>query len=672
MSPTRFRGVLLAAVAATGGVFVASVLTGPTDITPGDVVESLRGYDVGNDAHIAVRDIRLPRAVLVLLVGASLAAAGAVMQGVTRNPLAGPSIMGLSGGASLAGLVAMVLWPGLGYTGSIVASFAGAALGYFCVLTVTALSLGGFSPTRVALAGTVVSALFSAVTQGMVIALSMAGAMLYWTVGGVTNVTWEQVAAVLPVLAVALAGALALAPDVTILSLGSDVAAGLGQRTGVVRVVATLVVLLLTGAAVAVAGPVSFIGLMTPHICRLVAGADYRRLLPLTVVAGAGLTAAADLAARTVLGVKGELPLGVVTAVLGAPCFLWLLRRLRDRGLDGGPAAQVRPRAAWPPGVVTAAAAGLLLAASLFALQHGRADIPPADVLRSLVGHGDPETDLVVWTFRVPRILFGVLVGLGIAVAGTLMQAVLRNDLAEPGILGVSSGAGLAVVLLLALLGWSALSSVVLVPLVSTAGALATTLLVYLLCPGSRPSPQRLVLTGVAVSGVAGALTVMVSLHISSDAYAFVVAFGSGSLSAAGWSYVAALGSALAVLVPLAWSFAPTLNVLRLGEGAATGLGVPVNRAVLGLLALAVVTCAVCMSLAGGVIFLGLIAPHIARRLVGADHAVVIPVAGLVGATLLVLADLVGGSVLPNTEIPAGVMVSALGAPYFLYLLTRS
>jgi ferric hydroxamate transport system permease protein len=672
MSRSRYWAALVVAVAATGLVFVTSVLTGPTEVTIPQVVEALRSYDEANDAHVAARDIRLPRAVLILLVGASLAAAGAVMQGVTRNPLAGPSIMGLSGGAALASLVALVLGPGLGYTGSIVASFAGAAAGYGSVLAVTALSFGGFSPTRIALAGAVVSALFSAVAQGLVIALGLAGTMLYWTVGGVTNVTWEQVFAVLPCVAVGLVGVLQLAPDVTILSLGNEVAAGLGQRSGFVRVAATLLVLLLTGAAVAVAGPVSFVGLMTPHACRLVAGADYRRLLPLCVVAGAGLTAAADLAARTALGAKGELPLGVVPAVLGAPFFLWLLRSRRDQGLDGGPQPQVRPRPGWPPAITLAGAACLAAAVSAFALQHGRADIAPADVLRTLAGQGEPEHDLVIWTFRVPRLLFGLLVGMGIAVSGALMQAVLRNDLAEPGILGVSSGAGLAVVMLLATLGWSALRSVTLLPLASVGGALVTTLAVYLLCSGSRPTPQRLLLTGVAVSGVVSAVTLLVSLQISSDAYAFVVAFGAGSLNAAGWNYVAMLAAVLAVLVPLAWSFAPTLNVLRLGENTAAGLGVPLPWAPLALLSLAVVTCAACMALAGGVIFLGLIAPHIARRLVGADHSAAIPAAGLIGSTLLVLADVLGSSVLPDTEIPAGVMVSALGAPYFLYLLTRS
>jgi len=674
MSQSRFLILLFLACAAVLGIFVASVLTGPTEVTFSALADSLWCYDPTDDAHLVARDIRLPRAILTLLVGASLAASGAVMQGVTRNPLAGPSIMGLSGGATLAILAALIAWPGLSYNGSIAASFAGAAAGYGCVLVVAALSPGGFSPTRLALAGTVVSTLLSAVTQGLVIALGMSGTMLHWTVGGVANVSWDQVAAVLPCCAAGLAGVLWLAPSVTVLSLGSEVAVGLGQRSRAVQGMATFLVLLLTGTAVAVAGPIAFVGLITPHACRLAAGADYRRLLPLSVVCGAGLTALADLISRTVLGVRGELPLGIVTAVLGAPCFLWLLRgrsRQRIEGGEGGGPASASPRRGWPPRVVLPLTAGLLLVVSVVAIQHGTAELSFAAIARTLVGQGEPHENLVLWTFRIPRLVFAILVGLGIAVAGALLQAVLRNDLAEPGILGVSSGASLGLVLLMAVLGRSTLASPFLVPLAGTAGALGATFLIYLLCLNGRHSPPRLLLTGVAVSSVAAAVTLLVSLRISSEAHAFVVAFGAGSLNSASWNYVGMLAAILVVLAPLAWSFAPTLNVLRLGESAAIGLGVPLPVASLGLLALAVGLSSACLALAGGILFLGLIAPHIARRLVGTDHAAVIPLAGLVGATLLVLADLLGGRLIPGVEVPAGVMVSALGAPYFLYLLAR-
>jgi iron complex transport system permease protein len=295
----------------------------------------------------------------------------------------------------------------------------------------------------------------------------------------------------------------------------------------------------------------------------------------------------------------------------------------------------------------------------------------PATVVQTLLGNGTPAEDLVLHSFRLPRALFALLAGAGIAVAGAMFQSVLRNDLAEPGILGVSAGANLAIVLVLATMTRAVLSSVFLLPASAIGGALAAMVFVYLLCLAAPYSSIRLLLTGVAVSAALGAYTLLVTLQLSERIYKFAIAFTAGSLSTAGWNYVAVLAAWLAVLVPLAWSHAPTLNVLRTGDEAATGLGVAVARRSFFLLALAVAICASCMALSGGEMFLGLIAPHIARRLVGPNHTIVLPAAGLVGATLLLVAD-VAGNTLFTVELPAGVMISALGAPYFLYLLARS
>ena len=435
---------------------------------------------------------------------------------------------------------------------------------------------------------------------------------------------------------------------------------------------ATLAVLLLTAGSVAVAGPVSFVGLMVPHACRLMVGADYRRLIPLSAIVGAALTEFADVGARTLLGPGREMPLGVLTAALGAPCFVWLVRSRGGRGFEGGaPTAAAVGRTHRSPRRVLPVLVGLLAATFIAALHVGYTPISTKALADIFTGYGTSDEQLVLLSFRLPRIVFAVLVGGGIAVAGTVLQGVLRNDLAEPGILGVSAGASLGVVLSLAVMGYAVLSSVFLLPLVAIGGSLAAMFAVYVLSLGKQHSSQRLLLTGVAVSAALGAVTLLASLQISSQAHAYAVAFSAGSLSSADWNYVLVLVVWLGVLIPVLWSHAPTLNVLRLGDEAATGLGVAVSRRTMSLLALAVAVCAACMALAGGVTFLGLIAPHIARRLVGADHAAVIPAAGLTGAILLIVADALGSQIVPGVEIPAGVMISALGAPYFLYLLTR-
>lgn len=672
-SISSFPVVWCLVTTATLGVFVASLFIGPTEIPPSAFAASLVDYDLASDAHVVARDVRLPRALLALLVGGSLAAAGTTMQGVTRNPLAGPSIMGLSGGGALATLIALILVPGLSYNASIAASLLGATLGYGCVLAVACLSPNGFSPTRITLAGAVTSSFLSSLTQGLVIAFAMSGSMLFWTVGGISNVTWPQVAAVAPGCLVGWAGLLWLAPTVTILGLGNDVAVGLGVRTRSIRIAATICVLVLTGGAVAVAGPVAFVGVMVPHVCRSLVGADYRRLIPLSIIAGAGLTGLADLLSRTVAGDGGEIPLGVVTAALGAPCFVWLIRGTARKRLDGGVPGAVNsaPVTHWPSRRAFPLLLGLLSLSVIISVHVGEVYYSPATIFQTLLGEGLPEQNLVLWSFRFPRVMFALLVGSGIAVAGAVMQGVLRNDLVEPGILGVSSGASLAIVLSLVLLGHAILQSALILPLAAIGGALAAVLLIWLLCLNENPSSPRLLLTGVAVSAALGAVALLVSTQIESDEYAFSVAFSAGSLSGAGWNYVIALAIWLGLLGPLVWTFSPTLDVLALGDEVATGLGVLVRIVSMLLLGMAVLICAACMSLAGGILFLGLIAPHIARRLVGTSHARLIPASGIIGATLLAWADLAGSHLIPGIVLPAGVMVSALGAPYFLFLLTR-
>lgn len=672
ISSNRFAWILTIAILLAAVAFLVSLLHGPKDIGLGTFIQSIVAHDALDDLHMIARDIRLPRALVGLLVGGSLAAAGAVMQGMTRNPLAGPSIMGLSSGASLMVLIAMIAMPALSYNGAIAASMVGAALGYGSVLTVAAMSPGGFGPARLALAGTIISSLFGAVTHALIIYHRMAGDMLYWTVGGIATATWPQVVAILPFCAVGLIGTMVFASGITVLSLGNEVAVGLGQKTFLVRAGSSLCVLFLTGSAVAIAGPVGFVGLMIPHVCRMLVGSDYRRVIPLSFVVGAGMTEVADIAARSLIGGYKEVPLGILTAALGAPCFIWLIQRRMANRLEGGltlQASSARMPRSWK--LVLPILAGLLLVVFWARIQLGYTSMSPIVALKTLFGHGTPADELVLLSFRLPRAVFAVLAGAGIAVAGAMFQSILRNDLAEPGILGVSAGANLAIVLVLATMTKSVMSSVFFLPASAVCGAMAAMLFVYLLCLGSQHSAIRLLLTGVAVSAALGAFTLLITLQLSERLYKFAVAFTAGSLSTAGWNYVVVLGVWLGVLIPLAWSHAPTLNVLRTGDEPATGLGVAVARRSFFLLAVAVGICASCMALSGGVMFLGLIAPHIARRLVGPNHTIVIPAAALVGAMLLLLADVAGNTLFP-VEMPAGVMVSAFGAPYFLYLLAKS
>ena len=303
-----------------------SLSTGQTDVGPDDYLHAFTSYDPANNAQVAAREIRLPRVVLAALVGCCLATAGAVMQGVTRNVLAGPSIMGLSTGGTFCLLLGLLLLPAMRYHEAILLSLAGAALGYATVCAVGLLSRGGLTPVRLALAGAVVSSLLGALTHTLTIYFAMHDELLYWTAGGIANVSWSQVGMMLPPSLLGMGGALWLAPKVTVLSLGEEVAGGLGQQVKRVRLGATFCVLLLTAGATAVAGPVGFVGVMVPHVARMLVGVDYRRVLPMTAVLGAGLTVLADTCART-MGGGQEVPLGLFTTMIGAPFFVALARR---------------------------------------------------------------------------------------------------------------------------------------------------------------------------------------------------------------------------------------------------------------------------------------------------------------------------------------------------------
>ncbi len=321
---------------------------------------------------------------------------------------------------------------------------------------------------------------------------------------------------------------------------------------------------------------------------------------------------------------------------------------------------------------VTPILIGLTLLVLLGGMQLGYLSMGPVRIVQTLLGHTSDAERMILLDFRLPRVVFALLVGMGISVSGVLLQGVLRNDLAAPGILGVAAGGNLSVILVL-LIGGMQLASPWIVPGASIVGGLATMLLVCLLAyDGRRFSPIQLLLTGVAVSAAIGSITLVVSLYVDRQVYAYTVAWMSGSLSKGDWNYNAALAVWMAVLLPLTWSLAPTINILRLGDEVATGLGLWVHGQLVLLLALAVALSAVCMALAGGIVFLGLLGPHIARRLVGPNHVVLLPTAALMGALLLLAADTAGRTVLAPAEIPAGVAVSALGAPYFLFLLMRT
>lgn len=329
---------VVAMVIIVGGVIALlfaigfSISFGAIDIDLATVWYGVFQFNPELTSHQIINELRMPRAIAAALVGSFLAVSGAIMQGMTRNPLASPSIMGVTDGAAFAIALAFAFFSGTSYLGLMLWSFTGAGVGAALVFMIGAFSKGGLTPVKLALAGAAVGALLSSFSSAIAIHFRVAQDLSFWFAGGVAGTTWTSVKLLLPVAATGLALAFILAKSVTVLSLGDEVAKGLGQRTVIVKILGTIVVLVLTGAAVSVAGAVGFIGLVIPHITRFLVGVDYRWIIPCSAVLGGLLLVLADIGARMV-NPPFETPVGAITAVIGVPFFLYLARR-EGRGLS--------------------------------------------------------------------------------------------------------------------------------------------------------------------------------------------------------------------------------------------------------------------------------------------------------------------------------------------------
>lgn len=284
----------------------------------------------GSREHLLIRTVRAPAALIGAAVGASLAVAGAVMQAWTRNSLASPSVLGVNAGAVLMiAAVLTVIGGDFGMDALVWFAFAGAGIAALLVMALGAAGAGGFQPLKVALAGAAVSAFASAVTSGLMLLDNRSmNETLLWLVGSVSGRSLDHLLTVLPYLAAGLALAMLLARSLNVLAMDDETAKGLGQWTALARLAAGLAVMLLAGGSVALAGPIAFVGLMVPHLCRYLVGTNHVWLIPYSAFAGAILLVSADLASRFLLMPK-EVPVGVTTALIGVPFLIHLARRRR-------------------------------------------------------------------------------------------------------------------------------------------------------------------------------------------------------------------------------------------------------------------------------------------------------------------------------------------------------
>ncbi|MFD5016034.1 iron ABC transporter permease [Streptomyces chartreusis] len=670
-SRTGAAAVTAALVLLVAALAVVDITQGTAAVGAGEVLKALTGRADAADASVVIAS-RLPRMTAGLLVGALLGMAGTALQAVSRNVLASPDTLAVNAGSYMAlGLVAVtgVSLPLLASSG---VAFVGGLAAAAVVLGLSGLGTG---TVRLVLAGSALALGLTAVTEALLLLFPQETQGLYrWNQGSIAQNGFDGVLQVAPLGVLGLLGLLLVARRVDALALGDDAARGLGVPVRATRVTAVVLATLLSAAAVTLAGPIGFVGLCAPALVRALARrfrgfVRARANLPVTALTGAALVLGSDVLLRALVptDLAVAVPTGVVTSLVGAVFLIVMATRLKDTAAAAAPdRLRIRSRAVFltTTVVLVAVFVGVTIAAVLL----GDSKLLLGDVVNWVQGRAGRTVGFVLDT-RVPRVLAALLAGAALALAGTLVQAVTRNPLAEPGVLGVSGGAALGAVLLVTTVpsagSWGVAGA-------AFVGAAISSVVVFGLAARGGFQQNRLVLVGI---GVATGTTALVSLLIVlTDPFnaAKALTWLSGSTYGRSLSDVAPLAAVLAVGVAVAALRRVELDLVSLDEDTPRLLGLGLARGRLGFLLLSVLLSATAVAAAGTIGFVGLVAPHAARALVGRRHARVVPVAVLLGAVLVCTADLLGRTVIAPAQLGAGLMTAVIGTPYFLHLLVRS
>lgn len=329
MKSQKKSGLMLFVIFSIAAVVMAAILSiflGSTDISFQTVLQALFSPDLADHQQIAVVELRLPRTIGDIFTGACFAAAGAMMQGVTRNPLADSGLLGINAGASFALALCMAFFSSLGFGFSLFSAFLGASAAVAVVYGLLRFNHRRTDSVRLVLAGSAVSIFLTSLSQGIAIYFNIGQDMTFWTAGGVSGIRMNQLKIAVPVMLAALALAWFLSRQVAVLSLGEETAQGLGLHVERAQALCLFDVMLLAGSAAALAGPIAFVGLLVPYFVRFFVGSDYRRVIPCSMLAGAFFMLAADLVSR-LINPPAETPIGLIFAVIGVPVFIWVCRK---------------------------------------------------------------------------------------------------------------------------------------------------------------------------------------------------------------------------------------------------------------------------------------------------------------------------------------------------------
>ncbi|MGW1224767.1 iron ABC transporter permease [Streptomyces sp. NPDC001515] len=671
--------VLAVLLAATVLVGLWHLTQGTSGVGVGDLLRHLTGQPENADGA-PVGEIltgsRLPRLFAGVAVGFALGCAGTLLQSVTHNTLASPDTLAVSAGS----YCAVTLVAAFGITAPLWASGAVAFAGGLVAAAFVLLLAGraaGTSGTRLVLAGSAMAMALDSATGMLLILFKQNTTGLYaWGSGSLSQLNIDASLRAIPLILLVLCAALALSRRLDVMNLGDDTAATLGVPVRSTRVAAVVCAVLLTSTSVTLAGPMAFVGLGAPVLARLIAGRVRALRRHLLLVPAAGLLGAllilfADAVLRAVQGADGaaSIPTGVPTTLLGSVVIVVLALRLRDTGrLRQPPPARVAVRSRRGYLLLVAGAVVLLAVAVLVAVLAGSLWLRTGDLALWARGTA-PGLIGQALDDRVPRVTAAVLAGAALGLAGCVVQGTVRNPLAEPGILGITAGAGLGA----AGVATSGLGGgrPVLIAVAVTAG-LATFAVIALLARRGGFLPDRFVLIGIGTGYGLSAVTTFLLLRADPYNTPRIFTWLSGTTYGRTFPDVVPVAVGLALALPVLLLLRERLDLLAVDEDTPRIVGVRVERTRFTALAIAAVLAALAVVAVGVVGFVGLVAPHLARSLVGARQARSIPVAMLLGGLLVCVADALGRTVVAPAQVPAGLMIALVGAPYFIWVLRRS
>jgi ABC-type Fe3+-siderophore transport system permease subunit len=649
---------------------------GTSEVDAGDLLRLVTGSADEGVWHV-LQGARLPRLAGAVLVGIALGASGVLLQSVARNPLASPDTLAVNAGAYLAVTAVAAFGITLPFLSGVGVAFAGALATAGLVL---ALSAGGgeSATTRLILAGSATAMATNSLVSLLILLFQEETTGLFaWGSGSLNLAGFDSMSQAAPLVLLAIVAAMLAAPRLDLLRLGDDTASSLGVHVRRTRTVAVLCSLLLAACAVAVAGPIGFVGLAAPVIARQIARRfpvllAHRVLIPFSALCGALVIVGADLGVRAILGADKsiEIPVGVTTTILGAGVMVWLARSVTSAGSEDRPAilhgAANRSRLAFL--LIVGGLAAASIGALFIGMLSGDTMLLGGDLVNWVAGKTGASYTWIIEQ-RYPRVLAAILAGAALACAGTVTQGILRNPLAEPGLLGVTAGAGIGAVTLIT---WAPSSSGWAITGVAAVGGLGAFALVYALAWRGGLDTSRLVLVGIGVWSIGMAAITLIILASDPWNTPKAMTWLSGTTYGRTADRLIPLAAALVVVLPLIIAHRKEIDLLALDDDTPRTLGVRLERTRLLLLGAAAVLTAAAVAVVGVIGFVGLVAPHLARGLVGSRHTRVLPVSIFLGVLLVSLADTLGRTVIAPAQIPAGLVCSLIGTPYFVWLLWRT